>query len=87
MIPLTKAISRGNLPPKNLSKSELCVLVKERKADIASHNERVLMRVQEQNQDILNNQTESIVSCPDCDMDVHRGSLNHHRKICKNSRI
>ena len=69
-----------------MSKSELCELVKERKADIASHNERVLVRVQEQNQAILNNQTGSTVSCPDCDMEVHRGSLKHHRKICNKNR-
>ena len=84
VIPLTKALCRENLPPSDLNKKELCELVKNRKADIASHNERVLSRVEEQTKAILNEQTETIVSCPDCDMTVHRGSL---RKICRNSRI
>ena len=88
IIPLTKAISRGNMPPNGLSKSELNKLVQQRKDDIKSHNSRVLSRVQQQNADILSSTDETTVSCPDCEMTLHRGSLRYHReKRCRNSRI
>ena len=76
------------MAPLGLKKKELVALVNERRADILAHNNRVLERVRRQNEDIRQSSSSDVLQCPDCNMDVHRGSLNYHRdKMCRYSRI
>ena len=89
VIPVFQALSRdNNQGMKDLNKKELAAVMIERKKMIKEHNIKVKDRLQKDTEKRKKEDSNTVLKCPECGTDVHRGSLRRHREeLCLKSRL
>ena len=89
VIPTSQALSKDNNEGlKDLDRKELAAVMMERKKIIREHNVKVKERLHKDTEKLKKDDSNTVLKCPECGKDVHRGSLRRHREeLCLKSRL
>ena len=73
---------------KDLDRKQLAAVMMERKKIIREHNVKVKERLHQDTEKLKKDDSNTVLKCPECEKDVHRGSLRRHREeLCLKSRV